>query len=81
MSRVTSVDECPRRGLHDPAADPHPVGRGSPRCVGARGAGSWAQRLGITTRNRYRLIDQGQLTGYRFGRVIRLKAEDVEGLI
>lgn len=37
-----------------------------------------ADRLGITARALYRLIDEGRLTAYRFGRVIRLKADDVE---
>jgi excisionase family DNA binding protein len=37
-----------------------------------------AERLDIALQGVYRLIDQGHLDGYRFGRVIRLKAEDVE---
>ena len=36
-----------------------------------------AKRLGVTTRTLYRLIDEGFLSGFRFGRVIRLKEEDV----
>ncbi len=36
-----------------------------------------AKRLGVTTRTLYRLIDEGLLSGFRFGRVIRLKEEDV----
>lgn len=40
-----------------------------------------ARRLGITTRTLYRFIDQGELPGYRMGRVIRVKASDVEAFI
>lgn len=40
-----------------------------------------ARRLGITTRTLYRFIDQGELPAYRFGRVIRLKADEVESFI
>lgn len=48
------------------------------RWLGTREA---AERLGITTRTLYRLIDQGQLPAYKFGRVIRLQQADVEGFI
>jgi excisionase family DNA binding protein len=37
-----------------------------------------ARRLAISTKELYRLIDEGALPGYRFGRVIRLLATDVE---
>ncbi len=37
-----------------------------------------ARRLDIPTKALYRLIDQGELPAYRFGRVIRLRAADVE---
>jgi excisionase family DNA binding protein len=40
-----------------------------------------AKFLGITPRTLYRFIDEGQLPGYRFGRVIRLKQDDVEAFI
>jgi excisionase family DNA binding protein len=43
--------------------------------------GEAANRLGITARTLYRFIDQGELPGYRFGRVIRVKASDVESFI
>ena len=36
-----------------------------------------AARLGITLRSLYRFIDEGDLAAYKFGRVIRLKEEDV----
>lgn len=36
-----------------------------------------AAQLGITLRSLYRFIDEGELTAYKFGRVIRLKEEDV----
>ncbi len=37
-----------------------------------------AERLGITPRTLYRFIDEGQLPAFKFGRVIRLKQEDVD---
>ena len=40
-----------------------------------------ADRLGITPRTLYRFIDEGQLPAYRFGRVIRLKADEVDVFI
>ncbi len=40
-----------------------------------------ARRLGITPRTLYRFIDQGELPAYRFGRVIRLKATEVDEFI
>jgi excisionase family DNA binding protein len=40
-----------------------------------------ATRLGITPRTLYRFIDEGQLPAYRFGRVIRLKADEVHQFI
>ncbi len=43
--------------------------------------GEAADRLGITPRTLYRFIDEGQVPAYRFGRVIRLKATDVDVFI
>lgn len=40
-----------------------------------------ASQLGITTRTLYRLIDNGQLPAYKFGRVIRLKEHEVEAFV
>ncbi|MDG2029255.1 MAG: helix-turn-helix domain-containing protein [Acidimicrobiales bacterium] len=40
-----------------------------------------AERLGITARTLYRFIDEGQLPAYKFGRVIRLKKDDVDAYI
>jgi excisionase family DNA binding protein len=40
-----------------------------------------ARRLGVTPRTLYRFIDQGELTAYRLGRVIRLKLSDVDAFI
>jgi len=40
-----------------------------------------ARRLGITPRTLYRFIDLGDLSAYRLGRVIRLKADDVDAFI
>ena len=40
-----------------------------------------SKRLGITVRTLYRFIDDGELPAYRFGRVIRLKADEVDTFI
>ncbi|MHB8680517.1 MAG: helix-turn-helix domain-containing protein [Acidimicrobiales bacterium] len=40
-----------------------------------------AEYLGITLRSLYRFIDEGSLAAYKFGRVIRLQAPDVERFI
>lgn len=40
-----------------------------------------ARRLGITPRTLYRLIDEGQLPAYKFGRVIRLQEHEVDEFI
>lgn len=37
-----------------------------------------ARRLGVTPRTLYRFINEGQVPGYRFGRVIRLKEDEVD---
>ena len=34
--------------------------------------------LGITPRTLYKLVDQGQVPGYRMGRVLRFKRSDIE---
>ena len=40
-----------------------------------------AAQLGITTRTLYRMIDNGQLPAYKFGRVIRLKEHELEAFV
>lgn len=40
-----------------------------------------ARRLGITPRTLYKLIDEGQLPAYKFGRVIRLQQAEVDAFI
>jgi excisionase family DNA binding protein len=40
-----------------------------------------AGRLGVTTRTLYQFINRGELTAYRFGRVIRLKDSEVDEFI
>lgn len=40
-----------------------------------------SKRLGIGLRTLYRLIDEGQLPAYKFGRVIRLQQREVEEFI
>jgi excisionase family DNA binding protein len=38
-------------------------------------------QLGVTLRTLYRFIDEGQLPAYKMGRVIRVKASDVDDFI
>lgn len=40
-----------------------------------------AARLGVTLRSLYRFIDAGRLPAYKFGRVIRVKTDDVDRFI
>src|SRR3546814_3104262 len=40
-----------------------------------------AKRLGVTPRTLYRFVDQGDLPAYRMGRVIRLRAHEVDAFI
>jgi len=40
-----------------------------------------AAALGLTPRTLYRLIDEGQLPAYRFGRVIRLKQTEIDAFV
>ena len=39
------------------------------------------ERLGVTLRTLYRLMDEGQLPGYKIGRLIRLKGDEVDAFI
>lgn len=55
--------------------------------VMAHADGDWlstkeaASALGLTPRTLYRLIDEGQLPAYRFGRVIRLKQSEIDDFV
>jgi len=40
-----------------------------------------AEMLGVTARTVYRFIDEGNLPAYKFGRVIRVKAVDLEDFV
>ncbi|MGQ0744757.1 MAG: helix-turn-helix domain-containing protein [Acidimicrobiales bacterium] len=40
-----------------------------------------SRRLGVTVRTLYRLINDGQVPAYRFGRVIRLQRHEVDAFI
>ena len=40
-----------------------------------------AERLGITQRTLYRLIDEGQVPAYKMGRVLRVKASDLDAFL
>jgi excisionase family DNA binding protein len=39
------------------------------------------ERLGVTLRTLYRLVDEGQIPGYKIGRLIRLKADEVDAFV
>ncbi|MGH8907672.1 MAG: helix-turn-helix domain-containing protein [Egibacteraceae bacterium] len=45
------------------------------------GTAEAARHLGLTPRTLYRLIDEGQIPAYKFGRVIRLKLDDIDSFI
>lgn len=51
---------------------------GEARWIGTAEA---SDRLGVTLRTLYRLIDEGRLPAYKIGRVIRLKDEDIDTYI
>ncbi len=40
-----------------------------------------AERLGITPRTLYRLVDEGLVVGYKVGRVIRFQEADIEAAL
>jgi len=40
-----------------------------------------SDKLGVTLRTLYRFIDSGQLPAYQFGRVIRIKAADLDAFV
>jgi excisionase family DNA binding protein len=40
-----------------------------------------AEYLGVNTRTLYRMIDEGELPAYKFGRVIRLQQSDVTAFL
>ncbi|HVF73954.1 MAG TPA: helix-turn-helix domain-containing protein [Acidimicrobiales bacterium] len=40
-----------------------------------------SERLGVTLRTLYRLVDEGRLPAYKIGRVIRIKEDDVASFI
>jgi excisionase family DNA binding protein len=45
------------------------------------GTSEACERLGVTLRTLYRFIDEGQLTAYKMGRVIRVQETDIETFI
>ena len=45
------------------------------------GSGKAAAILSVSSRTLYRFIDEGLMTGYRFGRVIRVKRQDLMDFI
>jgi excisionase family DNA binding protein len=50
-------------------------GNSRPEWLGTHEA---AARLGITSRTLYRLIDEGQIPAFKMGRVLRVKASDLD---
>ncbi len=43
--------------------------------IGTPGA---AKRLGVSVQDLYRLIDEGRIPAYRFGRIIRLRIAELD---
>lgn len=58
--------------------DTHRTSQQAPRWVSTAEAAFY---LGVTPRTVYRFIDDGVLPAYRFGRVIRIKAADLDEFI
>jgi len=44
-------------------------------------SGTGPVRIGVALRSPHRFIDEDELAAYKFGRVIRLEHEDVDGFI
>lgn len=40
-----------------------------------------AEQLGVVPRTLYRMIDEGQIPAYKMGRVIRIKASDLDAYL
>ena len=40
-----------------------------------------AERLGVVPRTLYRMIDEGAITAYKMGRVIRVKESDLDAFL
>jgi len=49
--------------------------------VGWVGTTEAAERLGVVPRTLYRLIDEGAIPAFKMGRVIRLKASDLDAFL
>lgn len=45
------------------------------------GTAAAAEVLGLQSRTLYRFIDEGRLPAYRFGRVIRIRREDLDEFV
>ena len=60
---------------------PTPAASGGASSINWLSTAEAAAHLGITPRTLYRFIDEGQLPAYRFGRVIRLKLDEVDRFI
>jgi len=80
---TTSTRNAGRLKVRSPArrcrCRPGGTGRGGrARWLSTKQASAW---LGITPRTLYRLIDEGQLPAYRFGRVIRLTQGELEAFV
>ena len=90
---LQSVHRKDRKGIEDPVGSSivnttpsdSALGTVTPTSAGTvivwLSTGDAAKRLGVTTRTLYRFIDEGQLPAYRFGRVIRLKQDEVDRFI
>lgn len=80
--QAPAVDKGLAEALEEPSKAQGPSGdQESSRTTEWLGTTKAAKRLGITTRTLYRFIDEGQVTAYRLGRVIRVKAKDIDAFI
>src|SRR3546814_4760838 len=81
---VTGVQTCALPIYDSDMVDDHDSGESAPadpeddEWLSTQAA---AKRLGVTPRTLYRFVDQGDLPAYRMGRVIRLRAHEVDAFI
>jgi excisionase family DNA binding protein len=79
---LSHASPAPDHGSDAPSDEPVPSGSARlPDEIMWLSSQEAAHRLGLTPRTLYRLIDEGQVPAYRFGRVIRLQQTEVDEFI
>ncbi len=75
---MESGDDATRHHETGPPLLPSVAVGGATRWLSTKEA---SQYLGVNLRTLYRFIDEGELPAYKFGRVIRLKENDLEHFV